>query len=184
MAQKTRILYTEEQVTTAINRMASEISADYAGRDIVLVGVLTGGYFLTAYLATAIERLSRVRSCSLDFVRTSSYGHNMTGGALKIDDCLQTSIAGENVIIVDDVADRLVTIGALHDLFLTKKPLTLKTAVLVEKPDKHERHDVPLDYVGFCEENLGFLVGGGMDDKLDERKVSRGKPFIIEITEQ
>ena len=179
MMEQHRIVYTEQQVITAIERMAREISDFYTDEEVTLVGVLNGGVFFLTALATALERCGTLRACHIDFVRVSSYRGGRTSGALELTGELQESVAGKNVVIVDDVGDTLNTLGALREHLLRELPRTLQIAVLLEKPDKHVRTDVVLDYVGFAQTGLGFVYGCGMDLE----GALRGLPFIGEVKE-
>lgn len=172
-----RILFSEETVNTAIQKIAREMSEDFSGMEVTLVGVLNGGAYVLLHLATELERLGRLKACHMDFLRVSSYRADRTAGALTLTDHLQESVVGKNVIIVDDVGDTLNTLALLHEHLLRQKPQSLKIAVLLEKPDKHVRNDVPLEYVGIAQTGVGFVYGCGMD--LDG--AFRALPFIAEV---
>ena len=172
------VLYSEDAIDAAIDSMARQISNDFAGEDITLIGVLNGGVFLLLKLATELERQGGVKTCHFDFLRVSSYRAQRSSGALELTDTLQERVTGKNAIIVDDVGDTLNTLGALREHLLAHNPRRLKIAVLLEKPDKHVRHDVPLDYVGIAENGVGFVYGCGMD--LDG--AFRALPFIAEAS--
>lgn len=171
-----RIIFSEELVHTAIAEMARHVSADFLGKEITLVGVLNGGAFLLIRLATELERYGLVKGCHFDFLRVSSYREGRSAGALTLTDQLQESVAGKNIVLVDDVGDTLNTVGALQDYIRAHHPESLKIAVLLEKPDKHLRTDVVLDYVGIKKNGVGFVYGCGMD--LNGRY--RALPFIAE----
>lgn len=173
------IQYTEQQVATAVERIAREISDFYTDEEVTLVGVLNGGAFFLTALATALERCGTLKACHIDFVRVSSYHSGRTSGALELTSKLQGSVSEKNIVVVEDVGDTLNTLGALREYLLTEKPRSLQIAVLLEKPDKHVRTDVTLDYVGFAQTGLGFVYGCGMD--LDG--AFRGLPFIAEVKE-
>lgn len=176
----TEILYTEETIQTAVRQIAKQITADYLGQDILLVCILKGSIIFTADLAREIERIalegSGVASCRIDFMRTSAYGDSMAPGDVELKLDLDRSVRGENVILIEDVADTLHTLARLQSHIRAKMPASLKVAVLLTKPHNHRRKDVDIDYVGIVGEGAGFVVGYGMDDagKL------RGLPHIIE----
>lgn len=174
-----RITYSADMVKTAINRMARAISNDFSGQDITLVGVLNGGVFLVTHLATALEEIGLVAHCQLDFLRVSSYRDGRISGKLELTSGLQAPVTGKNIIIVDDVGDTLNTLSLIQKLLAADKPCSLKIAVLLEKPDKHVRTDVVLDYIGISEPGLGFLYGCGMD----LNGAYRGLPFIAMVTD-
>jgi hypoxanthine phosphoribosyltransferase len=163
-----RVLYSAEQVRQVIDGMAAAISRDFAGQPIKLIGVLKGAAYLLIHLQSAIERIGLVTACYVDYVRVSSYGSGQISGELQLIIPLRESVADQNVIIIEDVADSLKTLGFLWEYLYTnrlsyQRPKTLKIAVLLEKPEKHVRTDVPLDYVGISEVGVGFVYGCGMD---------------------
>ncbi len=176
----TKILYTESDIHAAVERIASEISRDFAGEDILLVCILKGSIIFTADLAREIELISLegkgVNSCRIDFMRASSYGDSEEPGDVELKLDLDRSVRGENVILIEDVADTLHTLARLQRHIRSKEPASLKTAVLLTKPHNHQRDDVHMDYVGIVGHGAGFVIGYGMDDagKL------RGLPHIIE----
>jgi hypoxanthine phosphoribosyltransferase len=174
------MLYTEETIQEAVHKIARQITEDYRGQDILLVCILKGSIIFTADLAREIERIAEaeggVRTCRIDFMRTSAYGDSTTPGDVRIILDLDRSVRGENVILIEDVADTLHTLARLQAHIRAKQPASLKTAVLLTKPHNHERDDVPLDYVGIVGTGAGFVIGYGMDDA----GTKRGLPFIVE----
>ncbi|MBI4592099.1 hypoxanthine phosphoribosyltransferase [Candidatus Uhrbacteria bacterium] len=181
MGTKSEILYDEATIAQAVEEVAQTISNDFRGQDILLVVILKGAFVFAADLLRAIERIATqcngVASCRVEFMRTSSYGDAQVPGEVKIELDVGHSLRDQNVIIVDDVGDTLHTLAHLIAHLQTKGPKTLRTAVLLTKPHRHERADVTLDYVGIVGDGVGFVVGYGMDDK----GLLRGLPYIGEV---
>ncbi len=178
MAQ--RILYNELQISQAVRRVAMQIGEDFQGQEVVLVCVLKGAFIFAADLMRDIERLlgdGGVVSCRIEFMRTSSYHDAQTPGEVKIELDVGHSLRDQNVIIVDEVADSLHTLAHLLAHLRAKGPKTLRTAVLLTKPHKHQREDVVIDYVGIVGEGVGFVIGYGMDAK----GKLRGLPYIAVV---
>ncbi|MBI3078552.1 MAG: hypoxanthine phosphoribosyltransferase [Deltaproteobacteria bacterium] len=153
--------FSREQIAVAVETLARRISADYAGRDLLLVGVLKGSFMFLADLVRALTIPAEV-----DFVRLASYGAGIaSSGAVQITKDLETTIEGRDVIVVEDIVDTGQTLRFLLDLLRLRHPPSLKVCALVDKPGRRAV-EVPVDYVGFPEAS-GFLVGYGLD--LNER---------------
>jgi hypoxanthine phosphoribosyltransferase len=176
-----KVLFTERQIQSAVQRIAMEISTEFEGQDIILVCVLKGSIIFTSDLVREIERISMgdkgVTSCRLEFMRASSYGDSQEPGDVEITLDVDHSLRGQNVILVEDIADTCQTLARLIALLMIKEPAELRTAVLLTKPHKHQR-EVLMDYVGFAgDESVGFVVGYGMDNA----GTMRGLPHIGQI---
>ena len=146
-----------EEIEKRIKGLSLEISQDYAGLDLVLIGVLNGVFMFMSDLAKDLT----IPAC-IDFVRLASYGAGMkTSGRIVLGKDLDCDLAGRHALIVEDIADSGITIDWLKKHIAEKGAASVKVCVLV---DKLERRDVAvrLDYVGFQVEQ-GFLVGYGMD---------------------
>jgi hypoxanthine phosphoribosyltransferase len=151
------ILFTQEQIAERVRALGAQISADYAGFHVVLIGVLKGAAIFLADLARAIEVDN-----TFDFVAVSSYGRaKVSSGAVKLIKDIDNSIEGKHVILVEDILDTGLTLSYLRGLMLQHKPASLKIATCLDKP---ERRLVPIeaDYVGFQIPNQ-FVIGYGMD---------------------
>ncbi len=156
-ASQCEVLFTEAQIKERVQAIGAEISRDYAGESVVLVGVLKGAAIFLADLARAIEIDN-----TFDFVAVSSYGKGKTSsGAVKLIKDLDVPIEGKHVIVVEDILDTGLTLSYLRKLMLQHKPASLKIATCLDKP---ERRLVPIeaDYVGFSIPNR-FVIGYGMD---------------------
>lgn len=151
------VLFSKEQIAERVKAIGKEISQDYAGQAIVLIGVLKGAAIFLADLARAIEVDN-----TFDFVAVSSYGRaRVSSGAVKLIKDIDNPIEGRHVIIVEDILDTGLTLSYLRQLMLQHKPASLKIATCLDKP---ERRLVPIeaDYVCFKIPNR-FVIGYGMD---------------------
>lgn len=151
------ILFTEEQITKRVAELGAQITKDYQGKRLMLVGVLKGCYVFLADLSRQIDL-----DCEIVFLTASSYGFSsVTSGKVNIDRHIDFEAAGKHVIIVEDILDTGVTLTALHALIAKQKPASLKTCTLLDKP---ERREMPFtaEYTGFECPNE-FVVGYGLD---------------------
>ena len=151
------ILYTRQQIADRVQAIGEQISADYEGQSIVLIGVLKGAAIFLADLARAITVDN-----TFDFVAVSSYGRaRVSSGAVKLIKDIDNPIEGKHVILVEDILDTGLTLSYLRGLMLQHKPASLKIATCL---DKAERRLVPIeaDYVAFSIPNR-FVIGYGMD---------------------
>ncbi len=156
-AESLEILIPHEKVEARVRELAGEISRDYAGKTVHLVGVLKGAYIFLGDLTRALSIPSTV-----DFLAVSSYGKGTTtSGEVRVTKDLDESLEGRDVIIVEDIADTGLTLRYLYNLLRTRKPRTLRVAAFLSKPSRREV-EVPVDYVGF-EIPDRFVVGYGLD---------------------
>lgn len=152
-----RPVVTQEQMRARIREMGKQISADYTGRDLVLVGVLKGAYAFYADLARAIRIPIRV-----DFIIVTSYGSKAkTSGKVKLVTELTESIKGKDVLLVEDIVDSGLTVQYLIKALAKKKPSSVKVCTLLSKPERRQV-DVQIDYEGFKIPNQ-YVVGYGLD---------------------
>lgn len=157
MPSDLEILYSRVQIEERVQALGDQITQDYAGESIVMVGVLKGAALFLADLARAVGV-----DCSFDFVAVSSYGKGQrTSGAVKLIKDLDNSIEGKHIIVVEDILDTGLTLCYLRKLFLQHHPKSLRIATLLDKPS-HRLEKIEADYVGFSIPNL-FVVGYGMD---------------------
>jgi hypoxanthine phosphoribosyltransferase len=176
---KHHILYTEDHILNRVRELAEQVNDDYAGEKIVLVAVLKGGFIFSADFMREIVclRLEELMAAPvmIEFMSVSSYGDGTRPGDIKIELDLRRSIKGEHVILVEDVADTLNTLGSIQKHLRSKSPKSLRTVVFLSKPHNHQREGVELDYVGIvAEPTVGFVYGYGMD----AAGAGRGLPFI------
>jgi hypoxanthine phosphoribosyltransferase len=152
-----RPIVTQEEMRARIKELGKQITADYAGKDFVLVGVLKGAYAFYADLARAIRIPMRV-----DFLVVASYGSGAkTSGKVKIVTALTEDIKGKDVLLVEDIVDSGLTAQYLVKTLGKQKPRSIKVCTLLSKPERRAV-DVTLDYVGFKIPNK-YVVGYGLD---------------------
>ena len=156
-ADTLKVLISRSQIAERVEAIGHEISADYAGEAVVLIGVLKGAAIFLSDLARAIHVDN-----TFDFVAVSSYGRaRVSSGAVKLIKDIDNPIEGKHVILVEDILDTGLTLSYLRGLMLQHKPASLKIATCLDKPD---RRLVPIeaDYVAFKIPNR-FVIGYGMD---------------------
>ncbi|TKS61956.1 MAG: hypoxanthine phosphoribosyltransferase [Nitrospira sp.] len=152
-----RPIVTQEQMRSRIREMGRQISSDYAGKDLVLVGVLKGAYAFYADLARAIRIPVRV-----DFIVVTSYGsRTKTSGKVKLVTKLTEEIKGKDVLLVEDIVDSGLTVQHLMKSLAKKKPRSIKVCTLLSKSDRRAV-DVHVEYVGFKIPDQ-YVVGYGLD---------------------
>lgn len=152
-----RVLVTREQLTAKVDELAAQISRDYAGKELLLVGVLRGAVFFMADLARRISV-----PCALDFMAVSSYGSaNDSSGVVRILKDLDTDIRGRHVLVVEDIIDSGLTLNYLMKSLTARKPASLEICALLTKPSRR-RIQLACKYVGFEIPNE-FVVGYGLD---------------------
>ena len=153
----TEVLIDREALQRRIHELGEEISADYAGRDLLLVGVLKGAVF---FMADLMRNLTI--PCEIDFMAISSYGDSTdSSGVVRILKDLDINIEGRDVLVVEDIIDSGLTLSYLMRNLEAREPATLEVCALMTKPERREI-DVPVRYVGFEIPNR-FVIGYGLD---------------------
>jgi hypoxanthine phosphoribosyltransferase len=151
------ILIDEDALHARIAELGEEISADYAGRDLLLIGVLKGAVF---FMADLMRRL--VVPCEIDFMAISSYGASTdSSGVVRILKDLDINIEGRHVLVVEDIIDSGLTLQYLIRNLEARDPASLEICALLTKPERREI-DVDVRYVGFEIPNR-FVIGYGLD---------------------
>ncbi len=151
------VLFTEEQILAKVDELAKQIAADYAGRDVLLVGVLRGAVMVMADLARAFPG-----HVEMDWMAVSSYGSGTkSSGVVRILKDLDTDISGRDVLIVDEIVDTGLTLSWLTSNLASRKPASVEICSLLRKPDAL-RMDLDVKYVGWDIPNE-FVVGYGLD---------------------
>ena len=152
-----RVMFTKEQIAERIVELAAEIDRDYAGEDLLLVGVLNGAVMVMADLSRALTI-----HCRMDWMAVSSYGSGtQSSGVVRILKDLSTDITGVHVLVVEDIIDTGLTLSYLVSNLLSRGPASLKIMTAFRKPDA-EQNAVEVAYVGFDIPNE-FVVGYGLD---------------------
>jgi len=163
-----QVLITAEQLQARIGELAAQVDADYAGRDLLLVGVLKGAVMVMADLARAMHL-----PVQMDWMAISSYGSGTkSSGVVRILKDLDTDITGRHVLIVEDIVDSGLTLSWLAGNLLSRGPASLAVCAMLRKPGSAQMH-VDVRYTGF---DIGdeFVVGYG----LDYAQRYRNLPFI------
>jgi hypoxanthine phosphoribosyltransferase len=156
-ADTMEVLLSHEQIHKRIAEIGAQITKDYAGESIVLVGVLKGAAIFLSDLARQIKV-----DATFDFVAVSSYGKGTrSSGAVKLIKDLDNSIEGKNIIIVEDILDTGLTLNFLRKLMLQHHPKTMRIATFLDKPSRRIQQ-IEADYVCFSIPNH-FVIGYGMD---------------------
>jgi hypoxanthine phosphoribosyltransferase len=151
------VLIDEHTLQNRIGELGESISADYAGRDLLLIGVLKGAVF---FMADLMRRLTV--PCEIDFMAISSYGASTdSSGVVRILKDLDINIEGRDVLVVEDIIDSGLTLSYLIRNLEAREPATLEICALMTKPARREI-DVPVRYVGFEIPNR-FVIGYGLD---------------------
>ena len=167
------VMITQQEIYEKAVEIGKRITSDYAGKEIVLVGILRGAVLWMADIMKNIN-LDMI----IDFMAVSSYGASTkTSGIVKINKDLDTDIEGKHVIIVEDIIDSGVTLNYLMGYFESRGAASIRICTLLNKP-KGRRVDIDVDYIGFEVEDI-FIVGYGLD--YDQRY--RNLPYITWLKE-
>lgn len=152
-----RILLGEEEIQSRVSALAARIEADFSGRTLSVVAIMDGGLFFVADLLRRINLPIRLHTISA----SSYHGGTQTSGEVRVPWPAGLDLAGQHVLLLDDILDTGLTLGAVQDRILSQNPASLRTGVLLSKR-RARRRDVPAEYAGF-EIADEFVVGYGMD---------------------
>ena len=173
MSERLVTMLSQKDISDRVKELGAQIAQDYRDRHVVLVVVLKGSFIFAADLCRAID-MTNVR---IEFLGVRSYGEGTeTSGVVQITQDLSRPIAGEDVIIVEDIVDTGLTLSYLQEILRARSPKSLRTACLLSKPSRR-RVDVKVEHIGFTIEDR-FVVGYGLD--YGERY--RNLPYIGVIT--
>lgn len=157
MAKKIdHLLVSKEQIQEFVRRIGRQITQDYAGKEVFLIGVLKGSFIFMADLVREIDL-----PCILDFMAVSSYSGEKSTGVVKIHKDVDFDISGKNVILVEDIVDTGLTLNHLKQLLATRNPASIRICTAFDKPSKRTS-PIHVDYVGMEIPNE-FIVGYGLD---------------------
>ena len=163
-----KVLISEEELDKKTTEIANAISKDFAGKELILIGILKGGVVFASDLIKKINI-----PMEIEFMAVSSYGkESETSGVVTLKKDIDTSLNGKNVIIVEDIVDSGFTMKYLSKVFLDRNAESVKICTLLSKPSRR-KVEINLDYVGF-EVPDEFVVGYGLD--FDEKY--RNLPFV------
>ena len=167
-----KTLFSKERIASEVKRLGEEISRDYLGREILLVGVLNGSFMFFADLARTISV-----PLVIDFVRLASYGSDTrSSGIVEMRKDLELPVNGRHVLVVEDIVDSGFTLESLYHRLLLREPASLKICTLIDKR-KHREVEIEADYVGLTLDD-GFIVGYGLD--FDERYRNLPDIYLVE----
>jgi hypoxanthine phosphoribosyltransferase len=161
------VLIAEAELRARVGALGAEITRDYAGRSLVVVGVLKGSFIFLADLVRAVDL-----PLTVDFIGISSYQGTRSSGVVQITSDLSRPIEGKDVLLVEDIVDTGLTMRYLLENLATRGPSSVKVCALLEKPSRAQVK-VPIDYRGFVIADE-FVVGYGLD--WDGRM--RNLPFV------
>ena len=163
-----RVMFTQQQLEERLTELAAQIDADYAGRDLLLVGVLKGAVMVMADLSRRLRT-----PIEMDWMAVSSYGAGTSSsGVVRILKDLDTDLTGRHVLIVEDIIDSGLTLSWLLSNLRTRGAASVEIAALLRKPEA-AKVDVTVRYVGF-DIPSEFVVGYG----LDYAEKYRNLPFV------
>ena len=168
MAEHINVMLSEEEINSRIAELGEQISRDYEGKEIFLICILKGASFFACELAKRITV-----PVNIDFMKVSSYGGGtVSSGQVSIKMDVSESIAGKDVLIVEDIIDSGNTLNLLPKILMERGPKSIRLCALLDKPDRRVI-DVKVDYTGFQIPDE-FVVGYG----LDYNQMYRNLPYI------
>jgi len=151
------ILYTREEIQNRVSELGRQITRDYEGKNLLLLGILKGAVMFYADLARQIDL-----PLQMDFMAVTSYGSGTkTSGTVRILKDLDAAVDGMDILIVEDILDTGLTMHNLVHLLQTRNPASIKVCVLLDKPERRAA-DIAADYAGFTILDA-FVVGYGLD---------------------
>src|SRR4051812_44762099 len=169
-----RILVQPDELAQRVKELGAQISKDYAGRDLVLIGVLKGAIFFLSDLMREIDI-----DCEVDFMAVASYGSSTdSSGVVRILKDLDAPIAGREVLIVEDIVDSGLTLQSLLRTLRAREPASIEVCALLTKPARRKTN-VDIRYEGFEIPNE-FAIGYG----LDHAERYRNLPFVAVLQQQ
>ncbi len=152
-----RVLVSREEIQKAVTRIGAEITKDYEGKELFVIGVLKGGFMFMADLVREIHL-----PLQLDFIAVSSYGSSTkTSGVVRMLKDIDKPLAGKHLLIVEDIIDSGVTLKYLKEMFATRGPLSIRVCTIFDKPSRR-KVEMQGDYVGI-EIPDEYVIGYGLD---------------------
>ena len=166
------VLYTEDEIRTRIRELGDQLTAEYAGKELVLVGVLKGSCVFLADLMRTIDL-----PLTIDFMAVSSYKDGtVSSGDVEILKDLSNPIREKHVVVVEDIVDTGLTLSRLLEILGSRGAASIKLASFLDKPEPRIKKELRIDYTGFVVPNY-FVVGYG----LDAAGRYRNLPFIARV---
>lgn len=171
-SKERKVLFSRDRIATEVERLGREISRDFAGEEVMLIGVLKGSFLFVADLIRVLEVPALI-----DFVRLASYGAGtQSSGIVEFRKNLEMSIEGRNVIIVEDIIDSGYTLECLYNKLLLQNPKSLKICTLIDKKARRAV-EIEADYAGITMDD-GFIIGYGLD--YDEKYRDLPDIYLVE----
>ncbi len=171
MSEKLKLLYSQRDISLRVKELALQISKDYEGKELFLIGILKGAFIFLSDLVRALQIPVKI-----DFVRLQSYGSKTESSLeVKLTKDIESAIEGKEVLIVEDIVDTGITLRFLLQRLRERNPRSLKICALIDK-EQRRKAEIDVDYVAFRLSG-GFVVGYGLD--FDEKY--RYLPGIYEI---
>ncbi len=168
------VLYSEEVLANKVAELGKQISEDYKGKDLLVIGVLKGA---NVFMSDLIRKITI--PMELDFIAASSYGTSTeSSGVVKIIKDLDYSIEGKHVLLVEDIIDTGLTLKYLTENFISRKPASLQICTLLDKPERRKA-DIKVAYKGFDIPDE-FIVGYG----IDFAEKFRNLPYVATLKEE
>ena len=168
------VLVSEEEITLKVKELGKQITEDYEGQDLMLIGILKGAVIFMSELAQNIKL-----PVQMDFMAVSSYGKSsVSTGEVRIIKDLDFSVEGRNLLIIEDIIDTGYTLSYLIDNLKKRGAKSVKVCTLLDKPDRRKA-DIHVDYLGFIVPDE-FIVGYG----LDYAEKYRNLPYVAALKEE
>ncbi|MBO5417129.1 MAG: hypoxanthine phosphoribosyltransferase [Clostridia bacterium] len=152
-----KVLVSKEELAEMVKKLGKKISEDYAGKELVVIGVLRGAFI---FMADLVRELTV--PVKLDFLVAKSYSGTTTTGEVKILKDIDFSVEGKHVLIVEDIIDTGITLGYLKKLFALRNAASVAVCTAFDKPDRRLNEGLEVDYCGMTVPNE-FVVGYGLD---------------------
>jgi hypoxanthine phosphoribosyltransferase len=151
------LLIPQHAIQSRIRDLASQISSDYSGSELIVIGVLNGAVF---FLADIVREMTI--PVQIDFIRAASYGSaSVSCGDIRLTKTVEIPIKGKPVLLVEDIVDTGLTLYKIMDIIREQNPASVKICALIDKEERREK-TISVDYCGFKVKE-GFLVGYGLD---------------------
>ncbi|PLX91757.1 MAG: hypoxanthine phosphoribosyltransferase [Desulfuromonas sp.] len=165
-------LYSRDEIADQVARLGKEISRDYEGKELLMVGVLKGSFLFIADLVRQLDL-----QVTVDFVRLASYGsETRSSGIVEFRKDLEISLKDRHVLIIEDIVDSGQTLETLYHRLMQRQPASLKVCTLIDKRSRREVEIDP-DYTGLTLDD-GFIVGYGLDH--DEKYRNLPDIYLVE----
>jgi len=161
---KTKLLLSSDEIFKRVSELGREITLDYKDKDLVMIGVLKGGFIFLADLVRCIDIKTEI-----DFIRVSSYKETMNPGEIELIADIQTPLENRDVLLIEDLLDTGGTLDFIKQTIISKNPASLRICTLIKKKKGRET-EIAVDYLGFEIEDK-FIVGYGTDLAEDGRNL-------------